>query len=65
MICPVVETYGLVLDGCEDVPLVLDLDLRLIRGSFGWLGEVDLGVSPPRLSRFSGSFLYTVDLPSW
>ena len=44
MICPVVETYGLVLDGCEDVPLVLDLDLRLIIGSFGWLGEVDLGV---------------------
>ncbi len=38
------ESYGLVLDGWEDARLVLDLDLRLIIGSLGWLGEVDLGV---------------------
>ena len=44
MISPLLEPYGLVLDGCEAVRLVRDLDLRLIRGSLGWLGEVDLGV---------------------
>ena len=42
MICPLLEPYGLVLDGCEAVRLVRDFDLRLIRGSLGWLGEVDL-----------------------
>ena len=41
VIGPGVGAYDLGLDWCEDGPLVLDLDFRLIIGSFGWLGVVD------------------------